>query len=358
MKKILLIDDEITVRDTMELLLRHHGYDVISAPDGLAGVKLARSNKPDLVISDIVMEPVDGFMTLSILRQQRDTADIPVVLVTGQKDLKDARQGMILGADDYLTKPFTAEDLLATVKNLIDRRAEALATAAKQVTRLKDLLFSPLPDELDKSLGNIGGTAAQIAASPAAEAAAQLREQGNSIFGMTIKLKRDIRHALILAQLNVIAGDGNAQEVLRESEAGELSSIVEEVVDRLAEDCKRKDDMRMEIGHVQVAMGSQALSKLMEELIGNALRHSPPKSPITVRAEVADSSVHLTIENEMLNPVPYTCGDPNKTVVIGNDSSAGMKPGLGVELARRLVELHGGATDRGSEGLQEHSDKN
>jgi two-component system, sensor histidine kinase and response regulator len=342
MKKILLIDDESTFRDTMGTLLRHHGYEVMDAADGLAGVRMARNNRPDLVLSDVVMEPVDGFMTLSILRQQPDTATVPFVLMTGHQELDRARKGLVLGADDYLTKPFSPEDLLETVKNLLDRRSEALAAAAEQVKRVKDLLFAPLPEELAESLASISGCAAQVAASGAETDDPMIGKHGNKIFGEALKLRRDIRHALILGELNVIAGDSHAKEVLREAETCDLQDMVKSQGEKAAESCRRKGDLQLAVEPVRIAMGSQPLSKLLEEVIGNAFLYSPGGSPLTICSTVSDQHVMLVIENQVPEEAIRLEGNPDKSVVLGTGSDQNFNFGLGLKLSRRLVELHGG----------------
>lgn len=342
MKKILLIDDEITFRDTMGTLLRHHGFEVMDAEDGLTGVKIARSTKPDLVISDIVMKPVDGFMTLSILRQQPDTARIPFVLVTGQQGVEDARKGMVLGADDYITKPFQPGDLLDTVNNLLERRNQALAAAADQVARLKNLLYSPLPDHLTDTLSSISGSAAQIAGSEMAEEEPGIKQLGSHVFSTALKLKRDIRHALLLSQLEVIATSPDATDVLRQSEACQVTDAIETVSQNLAAQHSREQDLQLQLDPGIAALSSMTLSKILEEVIANAFQFSPANTPICVQSVPSDKSVVITIENRTVNHEPRTVGDLNETALLQRASDSEIGSGLGLMLTRRLIETHGG----------------
>lgn len=92
MKKILLIDDETSIVNSMGALLRSYDYEVVAAVDGLNGLKLAKSEQPDLILCDLNMSPIDGFMTLSILRQQADTAHIPFAVVSGKAEAQDVRR--------------------------------------------------------------------------------------------------------------------------------------------------------------------------------------------------------------------------------------------------------------------------
>ena len=115
MKKILVIDDEEWLREMVQLALRQRGYAVIEAENGATGIEKARKELPDLILCDVNMEKVDGYLTLSSLRNEPVTAAIPFILMTGLADNAGMRHGMELGADDYLPKPFTIDALYAAV---------------------------------------------------------------------------------------------------------------------------------------------------------------------------------------------------------------------------------------------------
>ncbi len=115
MKKILVIDDEEWLREMIQLALRQRGYDVIEASNGQDGIEKARKELPDLILCDVNMDKVDGYLTLASLRNEAPTAAIPFILMTGLANNDGMRHGMELGADDYLPKPFTTEALYAAV---------------------------------------------------------------------------------------------------------------------------------------------------------------------------------------------------------------------------------------------------
>src|SRR5215471_16015370 len=106
MKKILVIDDEEWLREMVQMALRQRGFDVVEAGDGASGIEVAKRELPDLVLCDVNMQKVDGYLTLSSLRSDATTASIPFILMTGLAYTAGMRHGMELGADDYLPKPF------------------------------------------------------------------------------------------------------------------------------------------------------------------------------------------------------------------------------------------------------------
>ena len=121
MKKILLIEDNDEIRDNTVEILELTMYNVISAPDGKAGVEKAIEHKPDLIICDIMMPELDGYGVLHMLGKNSNTANIPFIFLTAKTDKSDIRKGMNMGADDYLTKPFDEAELLSAVETRLKK---------------------------------------------------------------------------------------------------------------------------------------------------------------------------------------------------------------------------------------------
>ncbi|MFM7447999.1 MAG: EAL domain-containing protein [Leptolyngbyaceae cyanobacterium] len=114
-RKILIIEDDPNVRGLIIKLLKAEGFEVIDGANGQAGIDLAQTHEPDLIICDIMMPKLDGYQVLEQLRQIPETARIPFIFLTAKADRADFRQGMELGADDYLTKPFKRSELLGAI---------------------------------------------------------------------------------------------------------------------------------------------------------------------------------------------------------------------------------------------------
>jgi CRP-like cAMP-binding protein/CheY-like chemotaxis protein len=116
MKSILIIEDILEVRENIQELLEISGYKVIGAEDGAVGVDIALEERPDLILCDVMMPRLDGFTVLNILSKRPETADIPFIFLTAKTEKEDFRKGMNLGADDYITKPFTKDELLNVIE--------------------------------------------------------------------------------------------------------------------------------------------------------------------------------------------------------------------------------------------------
>lgn len=122
MKKILVVEDELEVRDNIVEILHFEGFEALAAADGLSGLQLAREQLPDLIIADIMVPTLNGYKILQELRKDSTTAFIPLIFVTAKTARSDVRKGMALGANDYLTKPFSQHELLEAVRTQLNRQ--------------------------------------------------------------------------------------------------------------------------------------------------------------------------------------------------------------------------------------------
>lgn len=137
MSKILIIEDDKMIRDLTQKLLSQAGFEVLAADDGGSGIDLALTEIPDLIISDVMMPQVDGYHVLEKLQSVPTTKVIPFIFLTAKAEKGDIRYGMQLGADDYLTKPFTKKELLAAVESRLKKSAEMQQLYRQQLTQTK-----------------------------------------------------------------------------------------------------------------------------------------------------------------------------------------------------------------------------
>lgn len=121
MYSILIIEDDVTITEVMESILGMEGFSVRTASNGPLGIEKIREKRPDMILCDIMMPGMDGFTVLETLKRISEFSDIPFIFVTALDDRTNLRRGMSSGADDYLSKPFLAEELLAAVTGRLHR---------------------------------------------------------------------------------------------------------------------------------------------------------------------------------------------------------------------------------------------
>lgn len=140
MKKILLIEDEENVRENILELLEAAGFEVIEAKNGYIGIDLAKAREPDLILCDVMMPEIDGFGVLTALRQDSVMASIPFIFLTAKATKTDFRQGMEMGADDYITKPFTRAELLGAIASRLKKQAAVQQRYNTELLKAKEQL--------------------------------------------------------------------------------------------------------------------------------------------------------------------------------------------------------------------------
>ncbi|MEV7970379.1 response regulator transcription factor [Sphaerisporangium sp. NPDC088356] len=162
--RVLVVDDERNIRDLVGVALRFHGFEVVSASRGYEALELARSGAPDLLVLDVMLPDLDGFELCRRLRAQGD--DVPVIFLTARDAPADTVHGLTLGGDDYVTKPFLVEALVARARAVLRRSRRggssadaALVTADQAVLTVSDL-------ELDETRWEVRRGGAPVELSP------------------------------------------------------------------------------------------------------------------------------------------------------------------------------------------------
>lgn len=148
MPRILVIDDDPSISELVSINLEMAGYDVNQAEDGLKGQALAVQIQPDLIMLDVMLPKADGFTVCQRLRRDHRTADIPVLMLTALGQIQDKIDGFNAGADDYLTKPFDVEEMLARVRALL-RRSDRIPQAAKHSEILNHGPLTLVPERFE-----------------------------------------------------------------------------------------------------------------------------------------------------------------------------------------------------------------
>lgn len=342
MAKILLIDDDSHVRGVLCDALSIEGHTVIEASSGREGLAAAHSEQPDLIISDVVMEGLDGFSTLQSVRDDPRTAAIPLIIITGAGDSAGMRRAMALGANDYLQKPFSVKELLETVSARLKQREVVQRETEERLEELRRNITLALPHELRTPLASIL-TAGKLLSSQGGKLPEEkIRQFGSIIQGAGQRLHRMVENFLIYAQIELLQSDEQWVGRLRTGSTADASATISLAAGRAAGEASRGQDLNLELsGDISAAIDAQYLERIVEELVGNACKFSEAGSPVAVRSH-ANGGMTCFVSDEGRGMEAEEVERLGGYMQFGRRLHEQQGSGLGLAIARRLVELHGG----------------
>jgi len=341
-KKILVIDDEEWLREMVHLALTQKGYDVIEAVNGAAGIEVARKELPDLILCDVNMEKVDGYLALSSLRNEPTTASIPFILMTGLADNAGMRHGMELGADDYLPKPFTIDALYAAVEARLKKVEAVRLEAEKKLADLRDNISLMLPHELRTPLNGILAYGEILAADAATLPAHEVAEMGQVIRDSGKRLERLIENFLIYAQIELLGTDPQKLMALRKKQTLAPGKLIEKHARAQAQAAHRPQDLALELADVRAPISEDYLAKIVDELVHNAFKFSQAGTKVRVNLADSQNAMTLTVSDQGRGFSTEHITKVGAYMQFDRKMQEQQGQGLGLTIAKRLTELHGG----------------
>lgn len=342
-KKILVIDDEEWLREMIQLALRQRGYDVIEAQNGPEGIEKARKELPDLILCDVNMGKVDGYLTLAALRTEAPTAAIPFILMTGLADNAGMRHGMELGADDYLPKPFTTDVLYAAVEARLKKSQTVRDEAERKLVSLQSNITMMMPHEMRTPLNGIISNAELLATSAATLRPEEITEMGQEIYNSSQRLERLIENFLIFAQLELIAADPKNVNALRAGKTPHPKPVIEQLAAAQATAAGRPADLAVQADDVALPMSEEYFSRIVNELVHNAFKFSEAGSPVQVTLSGTFNGVIFSVNNHGRGFSTEQIKRIGAYMQFDRKMQDEQGLGLGLTIVKRLVELHGGA---------------
>ncbi|MBD2248716.1 response regulator [Nostoc sp. FACHB-888] len=247
MKKLLVIEDEAPVRANILELLKAKNFNTNEAENGHIGVQMALEHLPYLIICDVMMPGLDGYGVFNTLRQNSLTATIPFIFLTAKADTADLRMGMSLGADDYLTKPFRARELLQTITTRLEKQAILKKQQAQRLDQLRSSITLSLPHELRTPLNGIIGLSEvmidhfdSLSPTESLEMLEDIRASGN-------RLHRLIQNFLLYAEFELVKTDSERVTFFRSHQTLCANKIIAEQAILKARFVNREADLYLQI---------------------------------------------------------------------------------------------------------------
>lgn len=354
MKKILVIDDSDFILESTATLLKFEGYEVVTASNGEEGIEVAIKEQPDLILCDISMPVLDGYGTLERVRANSSTATVPFIFLTAFTEKANMRAGMEKGADDFLAKPYTREELIAAISaqwskhNLIEKQVqEKVDVVGKSVTYA-------LPHEFRTVLNEVIGSAKYLQSTADDTNPGEIRELSNDIISSANRLMKITEDFLMYVRIESLVSNHAERQLLRSMRTIEPSAMLSDISAQVAAKYNRFEDLELlDLADGCVAeISTETFHKMINELIDNAFKFSKKDTKVTIWSEYKDNLLFIYIQDrgrgmskEQLSGIA-ALAQFERTV----HEQQGM--GLGLVISKKLIELHEGVFDiRSQEGV-------
>jgi two-component system sensor histidine kinase/response regulator len=340
--KVLVIDDTAEVRMIIEESLKIYGFTTMVADDGVSGVEMARQHSPDLIICDINMPNMDGYEALTAIRSNDATATTPFIFLSGATEKPNVRRGMELGADDYLTKPFTHKELITAVNARLAKRAELERQSEKKLDELRGNITLALPHELRTPLHGILGLSSLMIEDHATMKPADVLENARFIHESASRLHRLIENFLIFSQIELMASESKRIETPLNAPPVKVHEAIPPLAQAIAERHRRVADLKLNLSPAELLAPEDNFRKIIEELIDNAFKFSEAGKPVTVSSEMAQHTLTITITDQGRGMTAEQISNIAPHIQFDRKTYEQQGAGLGLVIAMRLTELLGG----------------
>jgi signal transduction histidine kinase len=343
MTKILIIEDEPFTRDVLVEALKFSGFKPIAAEDGRLGLKLAQEELPDLIICDVTMPEMDGFELLTLLKQNQKTVNIPFIFLTAQAGFRESRQGMTLGADDYLPKPFELEELNRTIRTQLKKKDARKKEQLNQLNELCANITGTLPHELNTSLNGILGTTELLLSLDNAIDCNGRRELLEVIQDSAERLQCLTENFWFYTRLVLIDKDREKLQQLRGDRlCSDGAGIIESMAKSLGKKWQRKDDLEFNLQTADIAIAETDFQKIIHEIVDNACKFSPSGTIIQVNSKCEAGQFILKVSDRGKGMRDEQIAHIGAFRQFDRQKYEQQGLGLGLTIVKLLVELYQG----------------
>lgn len=343
MAKVLIIEDAEDLRDDVVEMLTLEGYETLGAENGVEGVRIARETYPDLIVCDIMMPELDGYGVLQNLRSTPDTATIPFIFLTAKTDRIDMRQGMILGADDYLTKPFRVNELLDSIRVRLEKIDELEKAASKRIDAMAENIMTALPHELRTPLNTIIGFSEMMMVESQTLKPDLIMDWAQHVNIAAHRLYRLVENYLFYARLEV-ARNGNQTIIDVDNARMDYPlSMIEMNIHNRAEHYNRHNDLVTHLVDTPaIKMYDIHLNKIVEELVDNAFKFTQEGDTVTITSDVDDNYYTFCIKDDGRGMSREDINSIGAYMQFQRWFFEQQGMGLGLAIVKLLVKIYGG----------------
>lgn len=332
MPKILVVEDEEIVRSNISEILKAEEFEVAEAENGIQAIKELSKFYPDLILSDIMMPGMDGYELVNYVQGNPLTSSIPIILLTARAESSDMRRGMQFGADDYITKPFKANDLVQAVRTRLTKQANF----NKKFEELKSNISMYIPHELRTPLVSILGFADLIIASLDDLDKEEIKQMALKVKSSGLRLYERVEKFLYFAELELEKTSNHKEDDFQISEVYVKNLSATRFKD------KKLESTSYDLEEADLNISQDYCARILIELIDNALKFSQEKKEIKITGYVKNDEYFLTVEDSGIGFSDEQIKQISAFKQFDREEYQQEGNGLGLAIVTNILKLLGG----------------
>ena len=342
MKKILLIEDNPNVLLNTTRMLQAEGYLVISADNGRSGLDMAQQNIPSLIICDIMMPVIDGYGVITALRNNPATVTIPFIFLSAKSDKNDLRYGMELGSDDYLTKPFTRDELLGAINAQFKKQEVTSRYYKQELDNLRGNISKSLPHQLLFPSIEVMGLSDILIKNYHAMEAHEVPDLGKRIRKAGRDMHEMVKKFLLYADLESTESNAEWTNQIRNSKTTFVDIEISNCAKQIAESYNRISDLIIDVKDANIHISDSYLNVITKEIIDNGFKFSAEGTSVNVSGSCDSDEFCLCVTDHGQGIEPEQIANFGAYIKFEKKLYIQQGTGLGLAIVKRLAELHSG----------------
>jgi len=353
--RVLVIEDNEELLSDIVEMLSMEGFEILTAHNGRVGIDVAEREVPDLIVCDVRMPVMDGYDVLDYIRSNTRTRNIPFIFLTARTGRSEFREGMKMGADDYLTKPFSAEELIASIRSRLVRSKDAQDETERRLDELRHSIALALPHEMRTPLNAILGFSEILMTDHEKLEKPQTLEMARHINEAAYRLYRLVENYVVYANLELMRNDEKQREFLKQGRTEYVDILIDQEVRQRALHHQREDDLVTDIESIEraIAIDTDNFSRMIHEVADNAFKFSEAGDSVIVQVYPDGNDLIVRIRDEGYGFRPEEIESVGAYMQFKRAFFEQQGIGFGLTIATRMAEVHGGSlritSERGTE---------
>jgi two-component system sensor histidine kinase/response regulator len=341
--KILVIEDTKSIRDEIKDILEFEGMAVCCAENGKDGYEEAKAFKPDLILCDIMMPIRNGYEVFNDVNHNPTLKHTPFIFLTAKAAIDNIRQGMILGADDYITKPFTIDLLIKSINSRLEKEEAREKEESKKLECLQHSVSSAIPHELITPLSGIIGLSSLLCDPDFDHSAEEISTYSKLILDSGKRLLETVHKFIYYTEVEILLQDEQKKQALSKecTEMGAL--ILSNQCNIVAEKYNRLTDLNMELAVFNARILSGHFEIIIANIVDNAFKFSEPGDEVTIEVSKDDNFVYISVRDQGVGH--FSIEDIDAFIQFNRKKMEQQGLGLGLITALKLIAFYQGSID-------------